>query len=590
MALSVVSSGRRSLVSTLSVNALSRRTKTIQKRLQVPIPDDVRRVILEYRNKTNSKDYEDLVCSLRDFPIEDAELSKLLQLLRKDIYLLNQSIHHLVNAILKIKWTHRCQRTVQDYQGFLVDLLSAHNYYTKIVFEELVSTFKLVEGQDDINISLEESEDMNNYVHEVFKILLHIIPMSCNLLKEIIEENFPYLRRCAEEHVFYLCNVLQIIDYQPTLSTDLLFLIIDKLILLDVNAPKHEIMGSEDAHKDELFEMDLDSNTSSMKHPIADTLDRLLEVFISYTRSTCYDKTSGSELKVDATKELFKEIMNVFDCLILPTHGTHHVQFIVFYMSNMKIQLADLFLTYLWQKVTSTRVANVIRQSAVAYFSGFLVRSKTVSIRVLTKNITEMCIWIHNYICKQEDIDCTHADIRAHPVFYSVCQGIFYVISLRYNEFVESKKGLLFLQGLNFAKIVTCNLNPLKFCHPEIVQNFAVVTRTYQLAYCFTIIENNARMNLPVVHMNEEGLTQGISEKEIFDNFFPFDSYVLKRSSVFISPGYREINTPELKDTFLPKDQTEKSSEEDDDDNDDFLAYDCSNSSAMPIFGVSPNF
>lgn len=90
---------------------------------------------------------------------------------------------------------------------------------------------------------------------------------------------------------------------------------------------------------------------------------------------------------------------------------------------------------------------------------------------------------------------------------------------------------LLFLQSLNFTKIVTCRLNPLKFGLPVVVQHFAAVTRAYQLAYCYTIIEHNSRSNLPIVHNSNRFAVW-------LDTFFPFDPYVLRQSGSRITPLY----------------------------------------------------
>ena len=52
---------------------------------------------------------------------------------------------------------------------------------------------------------------------------------------------------------------------------------------------------------------------------------------------------------------------------------------------------------------------------------------------------------------------------------------------------------LPFLRSLNYERMVTSQLNPLRFCLPAVVQNFANVARHYQLAYCYTVIERNNR-------------------------------------------------------------------------------------------------
>jgi RNA polymerase I-specific transcription initiation factor RRN3 len=89
--------------------------------------------------------------------------------------------------------------------------------------------------------------------------------------------------------------------------------------------------------------------------------------------------------------------------------------------------------------------------------------------------------------------------------------------------------GLSFLQSLNLTKMVTCRLNPLKVCLPVVAQNFAAVTRTYQLAYCYSVLQHNARYSMPVIHQDHKGCTV-IKDSALLDTFFPFDPFILCRS------------------------------------------------------------
>jgi hypothetical protein len=41
-----------------------------------------------------------------------------------------------------VDWVHRNSEIVKIFQGFLLDLLSAHNYYTKSALEKLMPIFK----------------------------------------------------------------------------------------------------------------------------------------------------------------------------------------------------------------------------------------------------------------------------------------------------------------------------------------------------------------------------------------------------------------------------------------------------------------
>ena len=95
-----------------------------------------------------------------------------------------------------------------------------------------------------------------------------------------------------------------------------------------------------------------------------------------------------------------------------------------------------------------------------------------------------------------------------------------------------------------FRKIVTCHLNPLRFCLPTIVRNFSAVAKHFQVAYCDTIIQKNARLHLPEVSAISSHATRSTCNAKpvLLDTFFPFDPYNLNSSKHFIDLHYREYH------------------------------------------------
>lgn len=137
--------------------------------------------------------------------------------------------------------------------------------------------------------------------------------------------------------------------------------------------------------------------------------------------------------------------------------------------------------------------------------------------------------------------------------------------------------------------MVTCRLNPLRVCQPAVVQNFAAITRKYQLAYCYSIIEHNSRNIMPVIYQDEKGR---VSTKScILDSFFPFDPYLLKRSGQKISNIYLEYKEANEEYEEMDIDDHER-------DDDDFLNDHKSESLSITpkmntdrfSYGTSPGF
>ena len=76
---------------------------------------------------------------------------------------------------------------------------------------------------------------------------------------------------------------------------------------------------------------------------------------------------------------------------------------------------------------------------------------------------------------------------------------------------------LKFLENLNLGRIVTCRLNPLLVCSRNVVNLFAAVTKTYQLTYCFSVL-------------NDCNLITAKSSTDIWlDEYLPYECYLLKR-------------------------------------------------------------
>lgn len=164
-------------------------------------------------------------------------------------------------------------------------------------------------------------------------------------------------------------------------------------------------------------------------------------------------------------------------------------------------------------------------------------------------------------------------------MFFSVCQAVFYVIAFRSRDLTNGKKDLHLLQSLQLSALVTCSFNPLRVCLPPVAVAFAGVTRSYQLAYCHTILERNARRKLATVYANDVA-----TPEEVLDTFFPFDPYLLKKSGDRMTPIYLQYQANEEEDCPLNRSHEEntkvktgrkrRDSEMCSDDIDDFILAD----------------
>ncbi|XP_057658400.1 RNA polymerase I-specific transcription initiation factor RRN3 isoform X2 [Diorhabda carinulata] len=596
---------RRSLSRSNTPSSILKKSKTLKSRLSeiqntptkvrfvLPHSEKVKSILEEFSLNGVSREYEQLVIMIRDAELTDSDISALLKEASECISLLNQTLRLFVEALISIEWITKSVAVVSEYQTFIVDLLSAHNYHSKMVIEKLVRLFWPSPVEPDWPDGMPTDEDCGKYlhIHTLFNILLAIVPMCKELFLSSISNQFPYYNRSTHVHEVYVHNLLWILEYQPTLRPEILRLIFSKLIIMDVNAPKEDIEKYLNSEED-IFAMDEDSKsvkttttgfTKVNRHELAHTLDICLDKIFNHLISECYDCEG---LHWEKTKKLYFDILHIFDDIILPTYNLHHLQFTMFLLGSFKHSISEAFLNYLWKKVCNLNVAPILRQSAVNYIASLVARGNFIPLAMLKGTLQQLAEWIHSYILAQDGLEYVNSDIRAHSVFYSVCQALFYVIAFRHKDFVTSKKNITFLECLNLGKIVTSRLNPLRVCQPAVVQNFAAVTRKYQIAYCYSIIEHNTRNTLPTIYQDEKGSI--VMSNNVLDAFFPFDPFILKRSGKKIQPIYKEYEEFFEETSNLVEEKKETT------DTDDFLFNDSGsvskNKSNQFSYGSSPGF
>ncbi|KAK3586143.1 hypothetical protein CHS0354_033267 [Potamilus streckersoni] len=490
----------------------------------------------------------------------------------------------LVGKVLRLDWAGRKQAIVQVYQSFLLNLVSVHTDYLKAGLRMIVAQFlpktKDFMKEDEGSTTVIEDSVRKKYdtifinLHTLLKAIAQIIPMTPVLLLPLLSEHFPYLKKETFLQECYVKNLLQVTHYITSIRQRVLELIVDRMIKLDVRCPRlsiEEAESQEDMEDGDIFDLEdggskktlfgqsnegysghLGAIDRPMKHKEADRLDTMMDLVFSYMHNSCY--TNG-ELDWETTKLLYREMLMIFERIILPTYASCHVQFIMFYLCSIKESICEGFLDYLWKKVQDPNTAAIFRQVTVAYMGSLLARGKFVPLSMVKTCLGIMTNWIHSYLDHSSQ-DTVHADITHHGPFFAVCQSVFYVFVFRNKDLMEMKKGYKWVESLNFQRIITSRLNPLRVISPLIVKTFASITRTHQLAFCDTVIERNNRMILPVSGDSSTGWAG--RETKMLDTFFPFDPYLLSRSGKFIIAHYQEFQGN------LEEENTETSDEEED--------------------------
>ncbi|XP_066496826.1 RNA polymerase I-specific transcription initiation factor RRN3 [Tiliqua scincoides] len=554
--------------------------------------------ILEKYQKGETTDFDLLKHQLLDPDIKDDQVINWLGEFRTSVAQLTKEFEQLVSILLKLPWLGRSQVVVEEYLAFLSNLVSAQTIYLRPCLSMIVSHFippRITIRENDVDISDSDSDDDSvsnsfNTCHRALQTIARYVPLTPQFLMPVLVEKFPFVNKSERTLQCYVHNILRVTGYIPTLRHDILELVIEKLLKIDVSAPRKDIEAAEEAEKEDtseerLFEMDEDEEnperSEMMAHPIAERLDILMIVLFSYIKDVSH---VNGKLHIGNTKDLYRDLVAIFDKLILPTHGSCHVQFIMFYLSSFKLGIAEAFVEHLWKMLQNPNTPAVIRQAAGNYIGSFLARAKFIPVVTVKACLDLLVNWLHAYIDNQGTGSKAFCDIALHGPFYTVCQAVFYVIIFCHKQILEGdlKKGLTFLQKLNFERIVLCQLNPLKVCLPSIITFFAAITRKYQIAFCDTIIERNRRQVLPVVRSSDGGDSVETCSNPL-DTVFPFDPYILKRSKNIINPSYQFWEEQSAEDLQEAIDSTHEGKG---DEEDDFLKGETPQND--PLIGMMP--
>uniref|UniRef100_A0A8C2XKJ5 RRN3 homolog, RNA polymerase I transcription factor n=1 Tax=Cyclopterus lumpus TaxID=8103 RepID=A0A8C2XKJ5_CYCLU len=484
----------------------------------------------------DSRDYELLKHQLADPEIKDAQIINWLQEFRSCVTQLTKDHEQLIYTILRVPWVGRSPAVVEEYMVFLSNLVSAQTVYLCACLKMVVSHFTpkrvtICEGGVDISDSDDEDENLPrnfNQCHQALQLITRYVPSTSRFLMPILTDNFPFVQKSSTTLECYAHNLLRVTMYIPSLRRDVLEVIIGKMLKLDVSAARSDIEEAEEnaalsqraevRPEEGLFDMDEDMSAdvpcraAVMAHPVADRLDTLMAVMMAYIKDACH--VDGS-LHVERTKDLYRDVLNVFDKLILPTHASAHVQYTLFYLCSFRVALAEAFLDHLWKILQSPSQPAVLRQAAAGYLGSFLARAKFIPVLTVRACLDLLLSWIHCYIDSQDSSGRQACcDISLHGPFYTACQAVFYTLIFRHRAMLENnmKKGthLWFPRG----------------SHPQQLLFFCC--RTYQVVFCYTIIERNNRHVLPVVRSSAGGDSVTTNTNPL-DSFFPFDPYLLKR-------------------------------------------------------------
>uniref|UniRef100_A0A1B0F989 Uncharacterized protein n=1 Tax=Glossina morsitans morsitans TaxID=37546 RepID=A0A1B0F989_GLOMM len=103
---------------------------------------------------------------------------------------------------------------------------------------KLISLWIPNEPNKDTSLNNEISNELE-VIHQLLEKILNVIPMVFDAILDAIESLFPYYKRSS--YIIYIHNLLKLLEYKPIFTEYIIRLLMEKLAILDVDAPRREI-------------------------------------------------------------------------------------------------------------------------------------------------------------------------------------------------------------------------------------------------------------------------------------------------------------------------------------------------------------
>ncbi|CAF3912155.1 unnamed protein product [Rotaria sp. Silwood2] len=504
--------------------------------LQTITIDQVKEALNQF-NRGQKYLYNTLTTTIKENQTNEGWFIHLLDELRDNVDLFENQNEQFLDflQVLQIDWMKLSKTVLDTFGAFQINLISCNTKHAQ------------------------------RYLSFLFTIFT--IPAS-TLLSPVGEQHFPFMTKDINVQITYVKNLLRSLSYLPIQRSRFLEIILSKLLRLDVHASRQDIIREENSNIEaelvfSLEQLDTnDNNTKGMKLDQADKLDCLMFVMFEYIISICIE---NGTVNYEPAKSLFRDLLSIFNKILLPTHDSSHVQFLIFYICSFHTDFSDEFMNNCWKTFVSPSVSMTFRQASICYLCSLIARAKYISIRSVL-NITQLMVdWLHAYVTTTETTS-GNSNPNRHLPFYAICQAVLYIFIYRHQEIARLPDGIEIVLKWRIGRIISSELNPLKYSLPAITHRFAQLARNYQIVFCYSIIETNNRYTLPETFSPNDYLNGNLPSNILY-SYFPFDPYVLKRSLIFIHSIYNDYRD-ENDESNIPKDSDDNDRQEIDDSDD----------------------
>lgn len=452
----------------------------------------------------------------------------------------------LVERVLRLPWRED-EALASAVCEFVQDLVTASTSFLRAVVDELVQSFLPTEHPksaaptpEQAAATMEAALRSSLHVHRALQGILHACPLAIGHLHHSLREHFPHRRRSLQAHSQFLTHTLNVLAYSPALRQQLVELLTERLVDLDVQITLQQraLEALEEEDEAAIFQVDLVETSAAEINNMranAEKLDAMMVMLFNFIKATCSasEMAAGRGVAVAATdtapsRALFDALTQAFRSAVLQTFKCRSTQFLLFYCCSFEVDFCHSFLRLCLSQVQAEQLHTEARTCAAAYVTSFLARATFVPFETTLQTLSALVSWARSYqqhaVAKLQGRAPT-LDVSLHGVFYSVVQGVLYVLCYKHELLNAAEHAAARGQiGAALTPLLLGELNPLKFCLDNVVVEFE------RLELCDVAAQVAANERTVIGSRSTAG---GANKLE---DFFPFDPIQLKRCSQLLEP------------------------------------------------------
>lgn len=514
-----------------------------------------------------------------DSRISPENLEILLDVLAKNINKIDTSKGApLIQSIINFeKWWELPSYTLSKYILFITVLCSSIPKWWQDVSMSLIS---------DFHLSPEKTESH----HSMLKYFLQMIPSSMGYIDVYLVRFFPNNNDSSRKLVNYISNILTLTTYCKELQFQAWSLIIERTISLDVALQNEldeldddidDFEGSEEDEDEDVEDDDDDeeADETSKKEKeeeedinedddeiegeeeynvevtqgIKDLSIKLDNILILVSGRLGKDVTPQSLMTGEGVT-IFNTLTTLFKSHILPTYYTKSIQYVMFHLSQQQVELMDAFLVTLIDISFSPTETSEKKIKSLQYLGSYIARAKKLSKTQIIFVASYLTSWLNRYVLEREEEVDQPGGMERFKNFYAAFQALCYIFCFRYQMFRDPDGTWECELDKLFPRMVITKFNPLKYCNENVMLMFARIAQHEDVAFCFSIIENNNNERLRGIigrgDSNQKSSSQPVAastwslatRQQFIDlqSYFPYDPLFLKHYKGMMKEYYIE--------------------------------------------------